>query len=131
MTDEPMNKRARKRLRQQREAAEARIHYAHLIEVESYLKVDGFAGLAPRPVDFEIICSFDGSPDNMTIWLIFATAEEAERVRDPAELAGYLEHARALLRREGYPQSGVDTLRLDSTSLPEIEDGGGRFFFFR
>ncbi|WP_214108244.1 hypothetical protein [Acrocarpospora catenulata] len=131
MTDKPLNKRARKRLRQQREAEEAEIHFAHMIFLSEQLEADGFDGLELRPVDLQIIGPFDGSPDDVSVWLIFDTAEQAEQVRTPAVLAEYLDHARAVLRRAGYPQSGVDTLGMAATSLPEIEAGGGRFFYFR
>jgi hypothetical protein len=88
-----------------------------------------FAAVGIHPVDSEVIPHFDGRPDDMEAWLIFATVEEASAA---AERSDQVRTAIADgLVRAGFPADAAASFRVLFTSTPEIEAGGGRFYFFR
>jgi hypothetical protein len=131
MSDEPagsLNRRARKRLRQQREAAEARERFRFAILAGDVLRGWTLPDLALRVADVEIIPSFSGSPDQMFAWLIFSTADEAELAN--RSLKALEPAARQTLVAAGFPPAASLTFRLGATSWSAIEAGGGRFAYF-
>jgi hypothetical protein len=89
-----------------------------------------FFGLpSERIEDVEIIPgTFDG-PDRMNCHLIFATREEAAMAA--AVASKYEQRVHALLTEFGFPSWAVPSFRVWFTSLPEIEEGGGSFNYFR
>lgn len=86
-----------------------------------------FTDFGFKPVDVEVIPSFDGSPKDMFAWLIFATGDEASRAGEKQMAGRLLERA----RENGFPADAVSSFSIYFTSIPEIEAGGGRFYFFR
>ena len=79
---------------------------------------------------YEVIPHFDGRPDDMFVWLICSTKEaKALFSTETSILAAHLLSEE--MTRCGFPQSAVHTLKMGVTSQPEIEEGGGRFYFFR
>jgi hypothetical protein len=128
--EKPLNKRARKRLRQEREAAEAAEHFRFGLLADDVLKRgSAFDDVGFTVADVEVMPHFDGRPEDMFAWLIFATREEAEAAkRATARLEA---RARALLAEGGFPAEALASFGLGYTSQPEIEAGGGRFYFFR
>jgi hypothetical protein len=126
----PLNKRARKRLRQQRESTEAAERFRFgLLAAAVLRRGDAFEDIGFTVADVEVIPHFDGRPEDMFAWLIFSNREEAEA----AKLASaQLEvRARALLAEGGFPADALPSFGLGYTSEPEIEQGGGGFSFFR
>ena len=124
------NKRARKRLRQQAERSEAEHRFRFGLLVGETLEApDAFVDLHFAVVDVEVIAPLDGSPDNITAWLIFATGEEAAAAKHEAQALS--ERARRLLDEHGFPRDALASFGLRFASEPEIEAGGGRFGFFR
>ncbi|MFI6240033.1 hypothetical protein ACIBEF_09175 [Micromonospora sp. NPDC050795] len=97
--------------------------------VAEALTAEAFKDSGHRIVDLEVIPSFDGSSDEMCSWLIFSTVEEAQAARE--EAPALEERARAVLAQRGYPTEALPSFRLSFTSVPEIEAGGGRFYYFR
>lgn len=80
-------------------------------------------------VDVYPIGNLDGDPFGMSTWLIFATNDEAERARShEVELTA---RARQVLAAGAFPGDALPTVVVRFTSEVEIEDGGGRFGFFR
>jgi hypothetical protein len=128
---EPMNRRARKRARQQREADEARERFRFGLLAAEVLRGGGFADLGVAVVDVEVIPRLDGDPRDMFAWLIFATVKEATAAAGPASKVALLGRACRLLGERGFPAEALATFDIGCTSLPEIEAGGGRFSFFR
>jgi hypothetical protein len=110
------------------ERREAEYRYRHFTLAKAALTAtEAFPGW--RVADAEIIGDFDGSPERISAWLIFGTRHEAERAR--ASHDALRARAREVLDRAGYPADAVKTVELLFTSEPEIEEGGGRFLFFR
>jgi hypothetical protein len=95
------------------------------------LRDHAFDDLGYPIVDVEVIPPFDGSPEDMWVWLIFATPEMAASASEPDTSSILEERARELLAAREYPADALPSLRLRYTSSPEIEAGGGRFYFFR
>jgi hypothetical protein len=126
-----MNKRARKRARQQQEAEEAEERFRFALLAGQVLRGGGLADLCGQVVDVEIIPQFNGDPENMFAWLIFATTEDAAAAMQPETKPKIEERVHALLSEDGFPVEAVASFRIGYTSLPEIEAGGGRFLFFR
>ena len=83
-----------------------------------------------RFVDFEVIPPFDGSADDISVWFICADSAETALFRKHCLEAATNELRQRLLRRE-FPKSAAASLGCDVTSLEEIEEGGGRFAYFR
>ena len=88
-----------------------------------------FADLGHAVVDKEVIPPFDGSPEDISTTLIFATDEEAEAAEN--DLDRLAARARSALADAGFPAEALPTLTFWTASLPAIERGGGRFFYFR
>ena|ERR1019366_7734713 len=81
-------------------------------------------------VDYEVMPHFDGRPDDMFVWFICSTKEAKGLFnRDVRVLALNLLHEE--IARRGFPRNAVDSLKMDVTSKIDIEEGGGRFYFFR
>ena len=97
--------------------------------VAEALTAEAFKDSGHRVVDREVIPPFDGSPEDMWVCLISSTAEEAQAARE--EAPALEERARAVLATRGYPAEALPSFRLYFTSVPEIEAGGGRFYYFR
>jgi hypothetical protein len=90
-----------------------------------------FDDLGFQVADVEVIPDLTGAPEGMFIWFIFGTTEEADRAKRPDDAGRLIERARTELNAAGFPVEALPTVEFDSTSLPEIEAGGGRFYFFR
>ncbi|MEU4476161.1 hypothetical protein [Micromonospora sp. NPDC023888] len=97
--------------------------------VAEALTAEAFKDSGHHVVDLEVIPSFDGSSEEMRAWLIFSMVEEAQAARE--EAPALEERARAVLAKRGYPAEALPSFRLYFTSVPEIEAGGGRFYYFR
>jgi hypothetical protein len=126
----PLNKRARKRLRRERESTEGTERFRFgLLAAAVLTRGDAFEDIGFTVSDVEVIPHFDGGPEDMFAWLIFSKREEAEA----AKLASaQLElRARALLAEGGFPTDALPSFGLGYTSEPEIEQGGGSFSYFR
>lgn len=70
----------------------------------------------------------DGSAEDMWVWFVFPTAEEADRVkRRPEELR---ERYQVALRGRGFPPGALASMNLRFVSQQEVDAGGGypRFF---
>jgi hypothetical protein len=81
-------------------------------------------------VDEEVMPRFDGRPDDMFVWFICRTRTEKEAFRK-AELRRITKALKESMSRAGFPDDAIASLSTDVTSLEDIEDGGGRFYFFR
>ncbi|MBI2812665.1 MAG: hypothetical protein HYX71_00070 [Opitutae bacterium] len=81
-------------------------------------------------VDSELLADFSGSPENMFVWFICRTRVDKNIFRDIA-----LREATTALKKRmsegGFPEEAVSSLKTDVTSEEDIEEGGGRFSFFR
>lgn len=104
-------------------------HFHYGLLVGATMAYELFADLGHTVVDREVIPPFDGRPDDISVFLIVATRAEADVAR--ADLPRLGERATAGLRDAGFPVAALDTLEVLATSHEEIEDGGGRFFYFR
>jgi hypothetical protein len=125
------NKRSRKRTRQAKEAEQARHHFQYASLASATLKKISLDVVGVTIVDVEIVPQFSGAPDGMCGWLIFASRNEAKRARAPSTATKIESKARSALVEAGFPPSSVGSFEVRYTSLPEIEAGGGRFYFFR
>jgi hypothetical protein len=83
----------------------------------------------PAVVDREIIPDFGGSPDKLFLWLICAKKSDVPALERQADNLRVL--FTEAMARHGFPQSARDTLWIGFTSQEHIEQGGGRFAFFR
>ena len=127
-----LNKRARKRIRQEKEAAQAAEDFRYGRLAAGALRAPGaFGDIGDGLVDVEVIPDFTGRPEGMFAWLIFQTREQAHAAKDAAAAAAYQAHARQLLAGAGFPPAALPSFALGFTSESEIEEGGGRFHFFR
>jgi hypothetical protein len=81
-------------------------------------------------VDFEVIPPFNGSAERVFVWFIVNSGVEVAPFRESSQTSAQTELRRRLSKTE-YPQSGLDTLQFDVTSLEDISKGGGRFAYFR
>lgn len=81
-------------------------------------------------VDEEVMPHFDGRPDDIFVWLICRTRTEKEAFRK-SELTRTTNALKESMGRAGFPDYAVASLSTDVTSTEDIEDGGGRFSFFR
>lgn len=108
--------------------ASSEFRFAELV-LRCLKQPDAFESTFHRPVDVEVIPNFSGDADRIEAWLIFDTRERAES----AEASSTLLRSRALdvLRAAGFPSGALKSFRLSVTSVAEIEEGGGRFAFFR
>jgi len=85
-----------------------------------------------HPVDdVEVLPALDGSPENMTAWLIFSGRAAARSAARPGNWRSLQVRAHSLLKARGFPAHALGSFTLRYTSWPEIERGGGRFHFFR
>jgi hypothetical protein len=89
---------------------------------------DAFSGLPYRVVDIELV---PGGPegDRMKACLIYQTRADADGARRQAEK--YNERVRSILTEAGFDTINVRSLVVRFTFEPEIEERGGRFYFFR
>lgn len=111
---------------------EAAHDYRYGVLVAEALRTPGAFGPSGEGlVDAEVIPDFSGRPEQMSAWLIFATRERAQAAKATARRAALEARARELLVAAGFPDDALASFRLDVTSEPEIEEGGGRFSFFR
>jgi hypothetical protein len=83
----------------------------------------------PPVVDSEIIPAFSGSPAAMVVWFICESAGDVQKLKSTEDLLRSRIQAR--METRGFPPSAVSSLRVASTSLEDIEKGGGRFYYFR
>lgn len=81
-------------------------------------------------VDWEVIPNFDGSPEDMFVWFICDKKTNKDNFKKIG-LPIATEKLKKLMTNAGFPESAVNTLRTDVTSLEDISDGGGKFYFFR
>jgi hypothetical protein len=81
-------------------------------------------------VDEEVMPRFDGRPDDMFVWFICRTRTDKEAFRK-SELRRTTKALKECMGRAGFPDDAVASLSTDVTSKEDIEDGGGRFRFFR
>jgi len=81
--------------------------------------------------DVEVIPPLDGSPDGRFVWLIFETKEQAEKAKETDSFGRVTDLARQTLRRGGFPNEAARSLDIGFTSFVDIEEGGGRFSYFR
>jgi hypothetical protein len=131
MSETPLNRRARKRERQKAEAASAEERFQFGLLAKEVLRQPIFADLGFLQSDVEVIPAFDGSPENMSGWLIFETRDQADLAKEPQAAVALLRRAQDRLVDSGFPVGAAATFKLAATSIPEIEAGGGRFHFFR
>ena len=107
---------------------ERRFQYAELV-LDTLKHIGAFGDLISQPVDVEVIPNFDGRAERLQAWLIFASPEEA---LDANEKSGaVLSRATDLLASAGFPPDALGSFVLRHTSTQEIEQGGGRFAYFR
>jgi hypothetical protein len=86
-------------------------------------------GISPSLIDREVIPGFDGSPDEMAVWLICQNAAEVPKLQPQRETL-----RRALVERmraHNFPEMACQTVWLGFVSREEIDHGGGRFQYFR
>jgi hypothetical protein len=81
-------------------------------------------------VDYEVIPPFDGSPDGIFVWFICEAAVTKDLFM-ATELLNATRRLQSIAVEDGFPKSAAQTLRTAVTSKTEIEQGGGRFNFFR
>jgi hypothetical protein len=81
-------------------------------------------------VDFEVIPPLDGSPDGIFVWFICEHAVSKD-LFNATELLNVTRRLKVIAVGDGFPKAAAETLRSAVTSKPEIEQGGGRFNFFR
>jgi hypothetical protein len=114
-----------------RKKPDAEVHFRWgLLLIECLKAILPLLPAEVEAVDYEVIPNFDGRADDLFVWFICSTKEAKGLFnRDLRALALTLLHEE--MARRGFPQNAVDTLKLDVTSKPDIEEGGGRFYFFR
>lgn len=83
-----------------------------------------------RFVDYEVLPNFDGRPDGIWVWFICAQKAETVPFREQC-LDDATSEVRQRLLRQGFPKSAASSLGSSVTSLEDIEEGGGRFVYFR
>ncbi len=103
-------------------------HYAQLV-LETLRDPDVYDGLEVRPIDVEVIPNFSGEPDRIQVWLIFESREARGRANESTEQIS--QQVTEALVKAGFPSDSTRTLTVRLTSVPEIDDGGGRFAYFR
>jgi hypothetical protein len=82
-------------------------------------------------VDVQIVSQFGEDPNGMFGYLIFASRAEMRRARKPGATRTIEAKVRAALACAGFPSEAIPIFQVKTTSLPEIDAGGGRFNFFR
>ncbi len=83
----------------------------------------------PPVVDWEIMPSFTGSADDIFVWFICDTTADVEGLKATEDsLKAKIQDC---MKAHKFPASAVSSLQVGSTSLEDIEKGGGRFYFFR
>lgn len=102
-----------------------------LLAAETLRDPGAFSDLGHAVADVEVIPHFDGRPDDMVAWLIFRTRDEAQTAKAPSATKLLDARAHDLLAARGFPSDALASFRLGFTSQPEIDEGGGRFCFFR
>jgi hypothetical protein len=87
--------------------------------------------LDPPAHEHQCLGSFDGNPDNNSVWLAVADEQSLAKAREPH----WLQAARALIEEElfarDYPRSGVHSMKLFVVSQTEVRAVGGWFRFLR
>lgn len=88
------------------------------------------SGIRAEGVPFvaqEVIPNFDGTPNGISAWFICEHYDARKRF----DARAAAEALRKTLLSAGFPEDGVETLQIRVTSETEIQEGGGRFHFFR
>lgn len=93
-----------------------------VVDCMKQLKVEGLPF-----VDQEVMPNLDGSPEGIFAWFIC----EHFYAKEEFDLQAATDALKNKLRDAEFPQQALETLRTGVTSQTEIEDGGGRFHFFR
>jgi len=78
-------------------------------------------------VDQEVIPPFNETPNNISAWFICEHYYAGQRF----DVKAATEALKNKLRKSGFPDDAIETLRTCVTSQTEIAAGGGRFYFFR
>ena len=126
-----LNKRSRKRARQAEEVAAARHRFRYASLAAEALRGISLGELGLSIVDVEIFPELTGDPNGMCRYLIFASRAEVKRAQEAGAARSIQAKARAALTAAGFPVTAIGSFEVRTTSLPEIEAGGGRFNFFR
>ena len=83
----------------------------------------------PPVVDREIMPQFSGRPEDMFLWFICERGIDVPKLKS---IEGLLKsRIQGCMEIRGFPTSAVNSLQVGSTSLEDIEEGGGRFYYFR
>jgi hypothetical protein len=127
----PPNKRSRKRARQAEESEEARHRFRYASLAGDALRKISLEELGLSIVDVEILPDLTGDPKGMCGYLIFATRAEMRRAQKPGATRSIEAKVRSALANAEFPSSAIASFEIRTTSLPDIEKGGGRFNFFR
>lgn len=125
------NKRSRKRARQAEDADEARHRFRYASLASDALRKISLKELGLSVVDVEILPDLSGAPDGMCGYLIFESRAEVKRAQRPGAASTLESKVRSGLADAGFPSSAIASFEIRTTSLPDIEAGGGRFHFFR
>ena len=81
-------------------------------------------------VDYEVLPPFDGRAEDIFVWFICQNRIEKEQFRQRSLEAATVALTE-MLKQKSFPESAISSLRTGVTSQQEIEEGGGRFYFFR
>jgi hypothetical protein len=125
------NRRSRKRARQAEEADEARSRFRWALLASDALRKISLSELGLSVVDVEILPDLSGDPNGMCGYIIFASRAEVKRAHRPGAASSIESKVRSGLADAGFPSSAIESFEVRTTSLPDIEAGGGRFHFFR
>lgn len=125
------NKRSRKRARQAEEADEARSRFRYALLASDALRKISLKKLGLSVVDVEILPDLSGDPNGMCGYLIFASRADVKRAHRPGAASSIESEVRSGLADAGFPSSAIASFEVRTTSLPDIEAGGGRFHFFQ
>lgn len=125
------NRRSRKRARQAEEADEARSRFRWALLAGDALRKISLSELGLSVVDVEILPDLSGDPNGMCGYIIFASRAEVKRAHRPGAASSIESQVRTVLADAGFPSSAIGSFEVRTTSLPDIEAGGGRFHFFR
>lgn len=77
----------------------------------------------------ELLAPYSGDPAGLAVWLIVATEEE--RIEAKSRKAAIVDTVRQLLAAGGYPAEAASGAIVHLGSIPEIEEAGGAFSYFR
>jgi len=125
-----MNKRERKRQRQEEDLRKAEEDFKWPLLASKTLRAPGaFDDLGISIAGVKIIPNFNGSPERLFCWFILGTARE-KRVAET--MAGEIEaKARRLLAQTEFPAAAIPSFSFGYACQPDIDAAGGPFNFFR